>query len=113
MLDVDSFDPRQREISNRPPDFFHYTLLHELGHVVDFGSGALRGLRRADRPSYRAVVTPPRAHRGITQGVGEHFADLYADYFFYSEAERPTAERMDALLRSPAFAGISAPRRAA
>jgi hypothetical protein len=109
MIDIDSFNPRLREINNRPPNFFHYTILHELGHVVDLSYRSLRYIRRHDTPGYRVITQ--RAHRGITQGPGEHFADVYADYFFYSEQEMPTDARMQAMLQSPAFNGITAPRR--
>lgn len=110
MLDIDSFDPRQRAINNRPPDLLHYTLLHELGHVVDAEYRGTRWVRRHERAGYRAMMA--REHRGdITTGPGEHFADTYADFFFWRESEMATDARMTALLASPAFAGLTVARR--
>jgi hypothetical protein len=110
MIDMDSFDPRQREINNRPPNFFHYTLLHEMGHVVEHSYHGLRYVRTHDRAGYRAMLRRPHTGGG-PGGETEHFADTYADYFFYSEAQMPTDERMRAMLRTPAFADLGAPRR--
>lgn len=118
MLDSDSFDPRVRAINNRPPDFLNYTLLHEMGHVVDQAYSGLRTMRREDRAGYRILTEPSRtgspeflAHHPRTSGAGEDFGDVYADLFFYRESERPTDERMQALLRSAAFAGLDVARR--
>lgn len=110
LIDPDGFDPRQREINNRPPNFYNYTVLHELGHAVDRAYRGMRWVRRNDRSGYRAMMRHP--HPGdITTGAGEHFADAYADFFFYSESERATDERMEALLASPAFDGLGVSRR--
>lgn len=101
MIDIDSFDPRQREINNRE-NGLHYTLLHEIGHVVDWSFGAFRWIRRHDVVGYREIRR--RVHRGsITTGDQEKFADVYADFFFYTESERPMDRAMEAVLGSPAF----------
>lgn len=110
MLDIDSFDPTRREINNRPPDLFHYTLLHEMGHVIDHAYRGTRWVRRHARAGYNAMMAHPHAGE-ITTGPGEHFADTYADFFFYRESERPTDERMTALLASPVFDGLTVARR--
>lgn len=74
MIDIDSFDPRQREINNRPPDFLHYTLLHEMGHVVEHSFSGMRYMRQHEDAGYRAMLRHP--HRGGGPGgETEHFAD--------------------------------------
>src|SRR5262245_61506324 len=86
MIDIDSFDPRQRAINNRPPEFLHYTLLHEMGHVVEYTHSAMRYVRQRDSAGYHAMMAHP--HRGGGPGGDtEHWADTYADYFFYTEVE--------------------------
>ena len=59
MLDIDGFDPRQRQINNRPPNFHNYTLLHEMGHLVD---AHYRGTRWA-----ASAQSPPRPASGCAR----------------------------------------------
>ena len=106
MIDIDSFDPRHRPINNRP-NGYHYTLLHEMGHVVDWSFNAMNWIRRHDRAGYQAMLAHP--HSGITQGAFEHFADAYADFFFYPEAERQLDRRMEALMACPAWTELDTP----
>lgn len=59
-----------------------YTLLHEMGHVVDksINPTCMRVLSRNFTRGYIAMLS--RYHGGGTQGHSEHYADIYADYFF-------------------------------
>ena len=114
MLDSDSFP---KPLNNQAPDRLHYTLLHETGHVVGMAYNCLsflRSHRRSDesvRRGYAAMLAHP--HSGRTRGAGEHFADTYADYFFHTETDMATDDRMTAMLTTPAFTSLPAvpPRR--
>jgi hypothetical protein len=103
MLDIDSFDPAQRAINARVGGL-HYTLLHELGHLVDWSYSAFDWIRRNDPEGFAAIAQ--RDHSGITHGAQERFADVYADLIFYSEGQRPTNRAMQAVLASPAFSSV-------
>ncbi len=77
---------------------FHYTLLHECGHIIDWGFNCMDRMQQDRRHDYDILLA--HHHRGRTQGPGEHYADAYADYF----AGRPiSAGRRAALLNSAAF----------
>jgi hypothetical protein len=108
MLDVDSFP---KPLNNRAPDRLHYTLLHETGHVVGAAYNCLsylRSHRRSDesiRRGYAAMLAHP--HSGRTSGAGEHFADTYADFFFHTERDMATDDRMTAMLATPAFTSVT------
>lgn len=103
MLDIDSFDPRLRPINNYP-NGLHYTLLHEMGHVVDWFTGSFSWIRRNNRAGYQALVR--RHHTGHTMGHQEKFADTYADLFFYPQGNRQRDECVRVILNSPAFSGL-------
>lgn len=103
MLDIDSFDPRHRAINNTD-NGLHYTLLHEMGHVVDWSTRAFRWMRRHRRTSgYHRVMG--RTHNSrLTNGGQEKFADAYADLFFYPRGLNGRRDlTVEAILRSPAF----------
>ena len=103
MLDFDSFDPQRRRINNQPGGL-HYTLLHEMGHVVDWTTGSFTWIRQNDRQGYRLIASRP--HSGITGGAQERFADTYADLFFYPPGDRVRDECIRVILNSPAFSGL-------
>lgn len=103
MIDIDSFSPRHRRINNHPGGY-HYTLLHEMGHVADWSFAAFRTMRTEDPDGFRAISR--RSHVGITRGAQEKFADAYADFFFYPLGNRARDERSRAVLRSAAFASV-------
>lgn len=104
MLDIDSFDPRQRQINTRPGGL-HYTLLHEMGHVVDWSTGAFEWIRRHDHAGYRLIASRSHSSR-FTTGAQERFADTYADLFFYPQGNRLRDDRIRAILNSPAFTSL-------
>jgi hypothetical protein len=92
-----------------------FTLLHEMGHIVDYHYGAMRTLRATHPRLYR--ILSATAHNGRTQFDGEKFADCYmifvmrhvaglahqhpADPAAYQGAEAET--RFRALMSTPAF----------
>jgi hypothetical protein len=85
---------------------YNYTLLHEVGHIVDWAFDCMRHMRREDRRGFRALITHP--HSGATQGWGEHYADGLADWY----AEKPMSEaRRNAILFSRGFFGPVGARR--
>lgn len=76
----------------------HYTLLHECGHIIDWGFGCMERMLSERRQDYDVLLA--HVHRGRTQGPSEHYADAYADYI----AGKPmSAGRRSALLNSAAF----------
>ncbi len=91
------------------------TVLHELGHVVDYLYGAMAGLRDRHPDLYR-LLSQTR-HVGRTQGPGEAFADCYLIFVItqlarrgYRHAADPEAYQgeqatchFEALINSPAF----------
>jgi hypothetical protein len=79
---------------------YNYTLLHEVGHIIDWAYRCMERMRRTDPRAYRVLLQHP--HRGATQGPGEHYADAYADYF----SGRRLGERLEPLRQSAAFRGI-------
>jgi hypothetical protein len=97
------------------------TLLHEMGHVVDYHYGAMGALRTAHPQLYR--VLNGTAHTGRTQFDGERFADCYMIFFLtqvagipYVHRAEPSAYQGDgrttrfrALLSTPAFASWMGP----
>ena len=89
---------------NQPLTEPNQTLLHEVGHIIDWTYGCMGYLRHNHREEYRALQAHP--HSGRTQGAGEHYADAYKDYFVGSLLR---GLRYDALMHSPAFRSI-APR---
>ena len=80
--------------------FYNYTLLHEVGHIIDWEYGCMANMRRTDHAGYQALLRHP--HSGATQGDGEHYGDAYADFFCYGPS-RLSQERLDALVGSTAF----------
>lgn len=94
---------------------YNVTLLHELGHIVDFHYSAMTTLQKQDPEGYRLLVNTP--HRGKTSFSGEHFADCYMIYllqevanYSYIHPAAPNAykgveaqRRFRVLLNSPAF----------
>ena len=76
VLDIDTFVSPWNCTDNG----LLYTLLHEMGHVVDWSFGAFPGIRRNDRPGYNIICE--RVHHGRTQNQQEKFADTYADIHF-------------------------------
>ncbi len=78
--------------------FLNNTILHEVGHIVDWAYGCMDALRIEHRTHYRALISHP--HSGRTQGPSEHYADAYADYFI---GHRMSNARQEALLASRAF----------
>ena len=106
MLHIDSFEPGRRAINNRPGGL-HYTLLHEMGHVVDWSTGAFRWIQQHDRAGYLLIRS--RSHTGaITTHEQEKFADTYADLFFYPQGDRLRDDCIRVILNSPAFTGLPA-----
>ena len=85
----------------------NYTLLHETGHIIDWEYDCVSFLAANFPSGYSALLADP--HSGATQGPGEHYADAYADYFYHgvSWMELHANARLEALLRSPAFRGVS------
>lgn len=94
---------------------FSPTLLHEMGHVVDYHYHAMQTLRSTHPILYRVLRNT--AHNGSTQFDGERFADCYMIFFLtqvggqivmhradpsaYRGAARDT--RFSAMLSTPAF----------
>jgi len=74
------------------------TLLHEVGHIVDWAFDCMRHMRIDNPAGYRALLRHP--HRGRTQGPGEHFADAYAHHYM---GRQMSNERRNALLTSRAY----------
>lgn len=101
MLDIDSFDPQEREINCRPGGL-HYTLLHEVGHIADWSTRSFDWIRRNDQEGY--VLLSARSHASrFTNNPQEKFADTYADLFFYQRGNRQRDHRIEVILGSPAF----------
>ncbi|PTX55994.1 hypothetical protein C8N43_0643 [Litoreibacter ponti] len=87
VLDYDSFS---RRINQTTLDL-NYTLLHEMGHVVDWTNHAFSWMQLNDRPGYDAICA--RVHRhapGGTNNDQEKFADAYADFHFATARGRRT-----------------------
>jgi hypothetical protein len=104
MLDIDSFDPKRRPINNYPGGL-HYTLLHEMGHVVDWFTDSFEWIRRHNPAGYRLIIR--RHHVGATMGHQEKFADTYADLFFYPQGNQLRDNCIRVILDSPAFTSLS------
>ncbi len=100
VLDIDAFDSSWNNTGNG----LLYTLLHEMGHVVDWHTRSFEWIGRNDREGYRAIVA--RTHRGVTQHNQEKFADAYADYFFYRGTARGWTRSVQAVYDSPCFDGL-------
>jgi len=81
----------------------NYTLLHEIGHIIDWAYGCMETMRRQDQSGYAALLIHP--HHGATHGPGEHYADAYADYFSRGRhwLARCAPGRYNALCNSAAF----------
>ena len=77
------------------------TLLHEVGHIVDWGFQCMTTMRQQDPTGYRALLDHP--HTGRTQGAGEHYADAYAAHFI---GHQISDARRNAVLNSNAFQSI-------
>lgn len=103
MLDIDSFDPSRRLINNYP-NGLHYTLLHEMGHVVDWFTDSFRWIRRHDPTGYQLIIQ--RHHTGATMGDPEKFADTYADLFFHPQGNQSRDNCIRVILNSPAFTSL-------
>jgi len=85
---------------------YNYTLLHEVGHIVDWAFSCIQNMRREDNRGFRALIAHP--HSGATQGWGEHYADGLADWY----ARKPMSEaRRNAILFSRGFFGPIGRRR--
>ncbi len=76
---------------------YNETLLHEVGHIVDWAYDCMNHMRRENPAGYQALLNHP--HRGRTQGPGEHYADAYAAYHL---GRRMSHARREALLTSRA-----------
>lgn len=76
VLDIDCFASAWNNTENG----LIYTLLHEMGHVVDWSNRAFPWIRRNDRAGYDIICQ--RVHHGRTQNQQEKFADSYADIHF-------------------------------
>ena len=61
------------------------TLLHELGHHVDWRYGAMSWLRQNDRAGFN-LLRRTRHRGGGPNGVGEQFADCYMMYMLLRQA---------------------------
>lgn len=101
VLDYDTF----RSSWNTRQDGLLYTLLHEMGHVVDWTYGAFPNIRRNDPAGYDAICE--RVHRGRTQHDQEKFADAYAD-IHYPDARggRRWPASLDAVRRSSIWKSV-------
>ena len=90
---------------------YNYTLLHEVGHIIDWTFDCIQHMRREDNQGFRVLLAHP--HSGATQGWSEHYADAVADWY----AGHPMSEaRRHAILFSRGFFGPlggRAPERAA
>ncbi len=107
------FDRRQRPVN---AGAYNYTLLHEIGHIIDWAYDAMSGLRSTDPDGYRALMA--HTHVGATQGPSENYADGYADFFFRGgRRDRSSVphgwvlpqrmdRRLDAIIHSRAFTSI-------
>ncbi len=85
---------------------YNYTLLHEVGHIVDWAFDCIRHMRREDLAGFRALIAHP--HSGVTRGWGEHYADGLADWY----ARKPMSDaRRNAILFSRGFFGPIGTRR--
>ena len=85
---------------------YNYTLLHEVGHIVDWAFNCIQRMRREDNRGFRALIAHP--HSGATQGWGEHYADGLADWY----ARKPMSDaRRNAILFSRGFFGPIGRRR--
>ncbi|MEP3346142.1 MAG: hypothetical protein ABJN34_00785 [Litoreibacter sp.] len=96
VLDIDTFVSPWNNTDNG----LLYTLLHEMGHVVDWSHRAFTYIRQHDRAGYDAICR--RIHHGRTQNQQEKFADSYADIHFpgASGAQR-WPESLDVLRNCP------------
>jgi hypothetical protein len=97
------------------------TLLHEMGHVIDYHYGAMRTLRGTHPRLYNVLNST--AHTGRTQFDGERFADCYMIYFLTQVAGVGHVHRADprayqgnardmrfsAMLSTPAFRDWAGP----
>lgn len=59
-----------------------YTLLHEMGHIVDKSIQPTCMEFLASEFPLGCLGILSRYHGGGTRGVSEHYADIYADYFY-------------------------------
>lgn len=100
VLDIDCFASPWNTSSNG----LNYTLLHEMGHVVDWATGSFVWIRQNDPEGYRAIVA--RSHSGVTTGNQEKFADAYADLFYYRGQARSETRSCQAVWDSPCFEGL-------
>lgn len=97
------------------------TLLHEMGHVIDYHYSAMRTLRGTHPHLYDVLNST--AHTGRTQFDGERFADCYMIFFLTQVAGVPHAHpaaprayqgsardtRFSAMLSTPAFRDWAGP----
>ncbi len=83
---------------------YHFTLLHEVGHIIDWAFGCMPTMRRRDAAGYQALLDHP--HSGATQGPSEHYADGYADYMNLLGRRRMSRARVNAIANSEAFRTI-------
>jgi hypothetical protein len=81
----------------------NYTLLHEIGHIIDWEFGAMASLHTTNPDGHRALMD--HHHSGATQSPGEHYADGYADYFAHGpeRLRRRDPDRLDVVLGSVPF----------
>lgn len=100
VLDIDSFESSW----NNKPNGLLYTLLHEVGHVADWSTGAFEWIQNNDRPGYNAICN--RVHNGKTENNQEKFADAYADLFFYQGEPRGNVRSVEAVWGTPLFDGL-------
>lgn len=100
VLEIDCFVSPWNTRSNG----LNYTLLYEMGHVVDWATGSFEWIRQDDRAGYQAIVS--RSHNGVTSGNQEKFADAYADFFYYRGQERGESRTCQAVWDSPCFDGL-------
>lgn len=100
VLDIDCFDSPWNNRANG----LNYTLLHEMGHVVDWATGSFTWIRQNDPEGYRAITA--RSHSGVTTGDQEKFADAYADLLYYRGEDRAETRSCQAVWDSPCFDGL-------
>jgi hypothetical protein len=80
---------------------YNETLLHEIGHIIDWEYNCMQAMRTNNPAGFQALMQ--HSHRGATQGPSEHFADAYATYYKWGHHSGRLGARRQPLLTSEAF----------
>ncbi|MEO8088324.1 MAG: hypothetical protein ABI763_16000 [Bacteroidota bacterium] len=80
---------------------YNETLLHEIGHIIDWEYNCMRVMSRNNPTGYNILLA--HRHSGATHGASEHYADAYATYFKWGYSNSRMGARLQPLLTSEAF----------